>query len=178
MAPLHATRLRTRFRLRAPWRWAADVDATDRTGGLVPCRRSVWFWLVPLAAVLGLPPGCSTASIESAHFGPSVAIEQAIRRHHERYASEGGGRCFRPSIDGFTELEVVEETPDRLVVHARYLYRDRFQEGGGSGQVCRGFGERTFTLQRDPDANLVVVDMTGEQDEPAIRSLIRRAWPG
>jgi hypothetical protein len=175
MAQLHPTRLRPWFRLRAHWRGAA---ATDRTDGSLPCRRSVWFWLVLLAAVLDLPPGCSTASIESAHFGPSAAIERAIMRHHERYASEGGGRCFRPSIDGFSELEVVEETPDRLVVHARYLYRDRFQEGGGSGQVCRGFGERTFTVQRDSDGNLVVVDMTGERDEPAIRSLIRRGWPG
>ena len=129
-------------------------------------------------AALVLLPGCSTASIESAHFGPSAAIEQAIKRHHERYASEGGGRCFRPFIDGFTELTVVEEEPDRLVVHTRYLYRDRFQEGGGSGQVCRGFGERTFTITRAPNRAPVVAEMTGEQDEPAIRSLIRRALPG
>lgn len=139
-------------------------------------------WLVALAAVAVLLPGCSTVRIESAYFGPSAAIERAIVRYHERYASEGGGRCFRPYIDGFTRLTVLEDTPDQLVVHARYLYRDRFQEGGGGqrggGQICAGFGERTFTLARMADGRPVVVEMTGEQDEPAIRSLIRRVLPG
>jgi hypothetical protein len=96
-------------------------------------------------------------------------------RHYERYASEGG--CFRPIIDGFTTTTVLEDTTDRLVVHTRYLWRDRVQEGGGSGQVCRGFGERTFTLARDPDGRVVVVEMSGQQDEPAIRSLIRHVLP-
>ena len=94
-----------------------------------------------------------------------------------RYASEGGGRCFRPFIDGFTRLDVREDTPDRLVVDTRYFWRDRFQEGDG-GQVCAGFNERTFTLARAPDRDPVVVEMTGEQDEPAIRSLIRRLFSG
>jgi hypothetical protein len=38
--------------------------------------------------------GCSGARIESAHFGPPAAIERAITRHFERYASEGN--CFNP----------------------------------------------------------------------------------
>jgi hypothetical protein len=128
--------------------------------------------------ILALLLGCSGARIESAHFGSSADIERAIMRYHERHASEGGGRCFRPYIEGFTRLEVLEDTPDRLVVQARYFYRDRFQEGGGSGHVCAGFNERTFTLARDPDGRPVVVAMTGEQDEPALRSLIRRVLPG
>ena len=74
---------------------------------------------------------------------------------------------------------MIEDTPDRLVVHARYFYRDRFQQGGAGegGQICAGFDERTFTLARDQDGRPVVVEMTGQQDEPAIRSLIRRALP-
>lgn len=132
---------------------------------------------IPLIFVLLV--GCSGTQIESTHFGASPAIERAIRLHHERYASEGGGRCFRPYIDGFTKLTVLEDTPDRLVVHARYFYRDRFQEGGeDGGQVCTGFAERTFTLARSADGAPVVVAMTGEQDEPAIRSLIRRLFSG
>lgn len=116
--------------------------------------------------------GCSTVQIESAHFGPSAAIESAIMRYYERHASEGGGRCFRPYIDGFTQLTVLEDTPDQLVVHARYFYRDRFQDGG-QGHVCGGFDERTFTLARGPDGDPVVVEMAGEREEPVIRSLIR-----
>jgi hypothetical protein len=130
-------------------------------------------WPVPFAAILVLLVGCAAARIESAHFGPPAGIERAIRLYYERHASEGGGRCFRPYIDGFSRVTMLEDTPDRLVVQARYFYRDRFQDGDG-GQVCTGFNERTFTLARDQDGRPVVLKMTGEQEEPAIRSLIRR----
>ena len=135
-------------------------------------------WPVPFAMIVVLLVGCAGTTIERTHFGPPGAIERTIRLHHERYASEGGGRCFRPYIDGFTKLTVLEDTPDRLVVHARYFWRDRFQEGGQGegGQVCTGFAERTFALARSADGDLVVVEMTGEQDEPAIRLLIRRVF--
>lgn len=121
--------------------------------------------------------GCSATPIESQHFGSSVAIERAMMRHYERYASEGN--CYNPYIDGFTQLTVLEDAPDQLVVHARYLYRDRFQDGGGNGRstgVCTGFGKRTFTLTRSPDNGDVVVSMSGEQQEPALRLLIRRLF--
>jgi hypothetical protein len=131
-------------------------------------------WPVPFVVIVALLAGCSAAPIESTHFGASSEIERVIRLHYERHASEGG--CFRPSIDGFTRLDVREDTPDRLVVDTRYFWRDRFQEGDG-GQVCAGFNERTFTLARAPDGDPIVVEMTGEQDEPAIRSLIRRVLP-
>jgi hypothetical protein len=138
------------------------------------------FFAIPCAVIVVLIAGCSATQIESAYFGPSAAIERAIRSHYERHASEGGGRCFNPYIDGFTRLTVLEDTPDQLVVHARYFHRDRFREGGADegGQVCTGFAERTFTVARSPDGDPVVVEMTGEQDEPALRSLIRRALPG
>ena len=136
-------------------------------------------WLLPFAALAVLLAGCA-GRIDSAHFGPHRDIERAIMRHYQRYASEGN--CFNPYIDGFTRLTVLEDTPDRLVVHARYFYRDRFQDGGqgdGSrGSVCSGFGERTFTLASSSEGGDVVVGMTGQQDEPAIRSLIRRMLPG
>jgi hypothetical protein len=141
-------------------------------------RRTVLpkLWLLPFAALVGLVGDCA-GGIDSAHFGPPAAIERAITRHYERYAGEGN--CFNPYIDGFTRRTVLEDTPDQLVVHVRYFYRDRFQEGGGGrgGQICAGFGERTFTLARDADGGPVVIAMTGEQDEPAIRSLIRRVLP-
>ena len=136
-------------------------------------------WLLPFAALVVLLAGCA-GRIDSAHFGPPADIERLIMRHYERYASEGN--CFNAYIDGFTRLTVLEDTPDRLVVHARYSYRDRFHDGGqgdgARGHVCRGFSERTFTVGRDPHGALIVVEMTGEQDEPAIRSLIRRILPG
>lgn len=136
-------------------------------------------WPIPFAAPVVLLVGCSATQIESAYFGPSTAIERAIKLHYERHAAEGS--CFSPYIDGFTRLDVLEDTPEQLVIQARYFYRDRVQDGregdGGGGQVCTGFSERTFTLTRGPDGRPVAVEMTGEQDEHAIRSLIRRVLP-
>lgn len=136
-------------------------------------------WLAPFAALVVLLAGCA-GGIESVHFGPPDALERVIRRHYERYAREGN--CFNPYIDGFTRITVLEDTRDRLVVHMRYFYRDRFQDGrdgdGARGNVCTGFGERTFTLGRNPEGASIVVGMSGEQGEPAIRSLIRRIFPG
>jgi hypothetical protein len=109
-------------------------------------------WLPLSCLILVALVGCSTTQIESAQFGPSGAMESAMMRHYERNASEGN--CYHPSIEGFTKLTVLEHTPDRLVVHARYLYRDRFQDnddGGSSTGACSGFGERTFALTRDPE---------------------------
>jgi len=128
---------------------------------------------------LALLAACTAARIESTHFSSSGAIERAIMRHYERHASEDGGRCLRPYIDGFTEITVLEDTPDQLIVHARYFYRDRVQEGGEDrgGMVCTGFEGRTFTVAPGPDGRPVVVEMTGEEEEGLIRSLIRRALP-
>lgn len=136
------------------------------------------FWSVPLAAILVLLLGCSATRVESEHFGPSAGIERAMKRHYERYASEGN--CYNPFIDGFTRLTVLEDTPDRLVVHARYFHRDRFQDGGDDGRssgICSGFGQRTFTLTPGPEGGDLVVTMDGQQEEPALRTLIRRMLP-
>jgi hypothetical protein len=133
------------------------------------------FWSVSLAAILVLLLGCSATRVESERFGSSAAIERAMMRHYERNASEGN--CYNPYIDGFTRLTVLEDTPDRLVVHARYLYRDRFQDAGGNGGstgVCSGFGERTFALTPSPEGGDLVVAMDRQQEEPALRTLIRR----
>jgi hypothetical protein len=154
-----------------------------RSGNFVGLLPTPWrtgllrFWAALLTAMLVPLLGCSGTRIESQHFGSSAAIESAIKRHYERNASEGN--CFNPFIDGFTKLTVLEDTPDRLVVHARYLFGDRFKDGndgGSGGGRCSGFAERTFTLTRSPEGHLVVA-MDGQQDEPALRTLIRRALP-
>jgi hypothetical protein len=135
------------------------------------------FRAVALAAALVLLLGCAGTQIDSQYFGSSSAIQRAFARHYQRNASEGN--CYNPSIDGFTKLTVLEDTPDRLVVHARYLFRDRLRDsddgGSGSGR-CSGFGERNFTLTRSPEGDLLV-GMDGQQDEPALRSLLKRVVP-
>jgi hypothetical protein len=159
----------------------ATVD--DVAGRLPIPRRTALsrFWVVLFTALLVLP-GCSGTRIESQHFGSSGAIERAFERHYARNATEGN--CYNPSIDGFTRVTVLEDTPERLVVHARYLFRDRFQDrggGGGDGRGsgagrCTGFGERTFSLTRSPEGALIVA-MDGQQQEPALRTVLRRLFP-
>ena len=97
-------------------------------------------------ALLGISLAGCAARIDSAHFGPPGAIERLVMRYYERNASEGN--CFNPYIDGFTQLTVVADAPDRLVVDARYFFRDRFKNGGngGGGDGCTGFAERTFKV--------------------------------
>jgi hypothetical protein len=137
------------------------------------------FWAVSLAAIIVLF-GCAATRIESQNFGPSGAIERAFARHYARNATEGN--CYNPTIDGFTRLTVLEDTPDRLVVHARYLFRDRIRdrgggdEGGSGAGRCSGFGERTFSLTRSPEGDLVVA-MDGQQEAPALRTVLRRMLP-
>jgi hypothetical protein len=149
-----------------------DFVGYSRPGGL-----ALRFWAIPLAAMLVPLLGCSVTRVDSEHFGSSATIERAIERHYERNASEGN--CFNPFIDGFTKLTVLEDAPDRLVVHARYLFGDRFKDGndgGSGGGRCSGFGERTFALTRSAEGDLVVA-MDGQQDEPVLRTLIRRVLP-
>ena len=151
------------------------MSCRPRGGPSLPKLRLLAIAALALALALA---GCA-GRIESAYFRPPGALERLIMRHYERYASEGGA-CFNPFIDGFTRLSVLADTPERLVVQARYLYRDRFHDGGqgeGGGHGCTGFAERTFTLGRDADGAPIVTGMTGEQDEPAIRTLARRLLP-
>jgi hypothetical protein len=133
-------------------------------------------WLLALAALGIALAGCADR-LESAHFGPPATLERLIRQYYARYASHGG-ECFNLYIDGFTRFTVLEDTPDRLLVDVRYFRRDRIHNGENDSRSCIGFGERTFFLERDADGAPVVVGMSGEQDEPVVRSLIRRALRG
>jgi hypothetical protein len=90
------------------------------------------------------------------------AYETAIKRYYEAHASEKNGRCLTPHIDGFTTVQVVEDTPERMVVDARYLYRDWRKDGGDDQPFseCVGYGERSVVLARSDD-RLRVIEMSG-----------------
>jgi hypothetical protein len=59
----------------------------------------------------------------SSTFGQQSDLDGAIEHYHETHASERGGQCLAPHIDGITRAEVVEDDLARLVVDVRYLYR-------------------------------------------------------
>jgi hypothetical protein len=101
---------------------------------------------------------------------PGLLFE--IQQYYERNALEEGGRCPAPLLGGVTRTEVLEDTPERMVLHLTYGYRDMIRDGEDCSEMrparcgimleCRGFAERTFTVARTADG-LEVVDMTGPQ---------------
>src|SRR4051812_8302140 len=105
-----------------------------------------------MAAVLGLA-GCNAVQPLPDHPGAIAAIQDYYAGH----AWEEGARCTLPSMQ-VTQTKVIEDTPDRLVVEARYFWQDGRQTEGDFMGFCSGFSTRTLTL-----ADGRVIAMTGEQ---------------
>jgi hypothetical protein len=114
----------------------------------------------PAAVVIaGLAWACADAPWQPPPY------ETAIKRYYEARASERNGQCLAPYIDGFTTLQVVEDTPQRMVIDARFLYRDRIKDGGDQNSMmlgCTRYGARSFVLTRSDD-RYEVVEMTGRR---------------
>ena len=116
--------------------------------------------LASAAVIAGMLAGCADAPWQP------PAYETAIKSYYEAHASERTGQCLAPYIDGFTKVEVVEDTPERMVVDARYLYRDWVKDrrdsmdDGGSMRECVGYNHRSFVLDKADDA-LQVAAMSG-----------------
>jgi hypothetical protein len=107
--------------------------------------------------IAGLVAACADAPWQPPPY------ETAIKRYYEAHASERNGQCLAPYIDGFTTLQVVEDTPQRVVIDARFLYRDRIKDGGDQNNMmlgCISYGARSFVLRRSDD-RYEVVAMTG-----------------
>jgi hypothetical protein len=109
--------------------------------------------------------GCASAVAEPAE------TRTAIKRYYEAYASENVGQCLAPYIDGFTDIQVVESDPERMVLEVRYMYRDRVKDEQSSGDqamrnVCVGFGDRRFVLANREGA-WRVDEMSGPQRRQA-----------
>jgi hypothetical protein len=110
--------------------------------------------------IVGLVAGCANVPWQP------PAYETAIKSYYEAHASEYHGYCLAPYIDGFAKVQVVEETPDRFVVDARYLYRDwvkdqrQTDDTEAFSRECVGYNQRTFVLARNDDS-VQVTEMTG-----------------
>lgn len=105
---------------------------------------------------------CAASRMPATGFAEPQALERALTRYYERHATEENRTCLSPYIEGLTKVEVVEQQQGRLVVDARYLYRDRFidDSADGIGRECTGYGERRFVLAEGP-AGVEVVEMSG-----------------
>jgi hypothetical protein len=116
--------------------------------------------LLCLALIAALVVGCSTPRLPSTGFAQPAALERAMKRYYEAHATEQHGYCSTPYIDGLTQVQVIENQPDRLGVAVRYLYGDR-QKADSDGHECTGYAGRRFTLGKGPAGGVEVLDMTG-----------------
>ena len=117
-----------------------------------------------LAFVTVLLAGCAASRVPETGFGDPQALERAVMTYYARNATEENRTCLSPFMYGLTQVDVVEQQPERLVVEVRYLYRDRNKDdrGDGLGRECSNYGERRFTLRKD-GAGVEVIEMTGPQ---------------
>jgi hypothetical protein len=115
-------------------------------------------------ATLALLTGC-------AYQGPELAGQpglqwQVISFYGDR-AQERDATCNAPQMRSIVATEVVEDTPERLVLAIRYYWVDETQAvdmaRGGSNIICRDWGARTFTFARAGDGGLTVQSMSGPQ---------------
>jgi hypothetical protein len=114
------------------------------------------------ALLAGLVAACAT-SLPKTSFAEPAALNQAMRAYYEKHAIEEYGYCSMPYIEGLTQVKVVTDQPNRLVIDVRYLYRDVFKRdrGDNRGHECTGYAGRRFTFGKSPTGNVEVVDMTG-----------------
>lgn len=126
------------------------MRGATRHGGLARAGR---WWLPPLAL---LATACQGPPI-----GGRSPVEASVAAYYAAHASEEGGVCLQPYMDGITAVRPVEETAEGRTVRVRYFYRDRFKTARENAGTCIGFDERTFALAEGPGGGWRVVDMSG-----------------
>lgn len=158
----------TIFRLRLPARLGSRAAGSRRTS--MPLE-SVARLALPLLLLLG---ACG-------YQGPSVAgypgLQNRIQWYYDSNAIEQNATCNTPRMRSVTGSQILEETPETVVMSIRYYWFDESQidlDRGGftpmpapSLQRCNGFAERTFTFVKMTDGSLQVRSMTGPQRRPS-----------
>jgi hypothetical protein len=117
-----------------------------------------------LLLTVGLVAGCTTSNqLPTNSFAEPAALDRAMMRYYEAHAMEQWGYCLTPYIDGLTQVAVVEDRPDRLVLDVRYLYRDRQKANSQNSFAteCVSYAGRQFTFGKGNTGGVEVVDMTG-----------------
>jgi hypothetical protein len=97
--------------------------------------------------------------------GHDGGLQSRVQRFYAGRAMERGAACPSPRMTTITRAEVVEETPERVVMDLRYRWTDDGQstdaDGGTFRGICQGFNGRRFTFARANDGSLKVERMSG-----------------
>ncbi len=130
----------------------------------MPCDTSIPFPRIAAASLflLALPMACAWDGPGAlAEYGDRD-LQREIRRYYEARATEDFARCPSPRISTLTRAELVEDTPQRVVMDIGYRWRDEGQTADGDSRTpCQGFGERRFTFARAEGGELSVERMSG-----------------
>jgi hypothetical protein len=96
-----------------------------------------------------------------------------VQQYYETRGIEEGGRCTAPIMEGVARSQVLSDDPRQMVIALSYYYRDWVRDGDDCDprrparcmmimRECRGFAERTFTIDKGEDG-LSVAGMSGGQ---------------
>ena len=121
--------------------------------------------LATVAGLAGLSPllACNVP-------GPSLAgqpgLQWQVQSFYDGRAMERHATCPNPRMQTISRTEIVEDTPERVVMDIHYYWVDESQAidvQGSSMTTCRDWGDRTFTFAKTTGGGLEVVSMTGAQ---------------
>ena len=138
-----------------------------------PCLRAMVIVLIS-----GTIAGCQQYWRESGvwDIGEHQGLLLDVSNYYHRNATEEGGRCRSPIIDGVTRAEAIDLSEDTVDVRLRYAYRDFLNDGLDDCdperrplrcsimRECRGFAERDFKVAKT-EAGYDVLDMSGERQQ-------------
>jgi hypothetical protein len=119
-----------------------------------------------MAACIGALAGCN-------YQGPALAgypgLQLQVQNYYDARAWEENATCLAPRMQAVTQTEILEDTPERILMRLRYYYQDdQFGPDDSDFVVgnpfrCRGFADRTFEFVKRADGTAQVVGMSGPQ---------------
>ena len=156
----------TVFRLRLPAR--TTVVAAGARRSTMPLE-TVARMLLPLALLLA---SCNVQ-------GPALAgypgLQFKVISFYDNNALEQNATCTQPRMRSVTGTQIIEETPQQVVMNVRYYWYDESSSQFDDNMFfpapvlnrCNGFAERTFTFVKMTDGSLDVRSMSGPQRRPS-----------
>ncbi|MGI9510020.1 MAG: hypothetical protein ACR2QJ_11820 [Geminicoccaceae bacterium] len=129
--------------------------------------------LAVIALAVGVLSGCQQYWRDSGiwDIGEHRGLLLDLTNYYRRHATEEGGRCRAPIMEGVSYAATSDLENDSLDVLLRYRYRDFVKDGDDCDpkrrplrctihRECRGFAEREFRVAKT-ETGFEVTEMSG-----------------
>jgi hypothetical protein len=116
-----------------------------------------------LAAALGAGLVAGQAIADDAVLKNYPGAKEQILSYYNANAREGSGNCGAGNIDDISNIKLVNESADSVVLAVQYGYSATVL--GGNTAMCSGDSTREFTLAKG-GAGWTVTNMTGATGTP------------